>query len=242
MKPQEKLKTALDETRLLILGAQIVLGFHLNGVFQDAFDKLSPTAKLIHAFAFVLMVLTMGLLIAPSMQHRLIERGEATSRIHRAATLFATGALLPFGASLALDLSIVIKHHFNHGLGVSIGAVFFALAIIFWYVWAWLKKRQELLEKAMQETGEKTPLHAKVEQMLTEARVLLPGAQALLGFQMAIMLTSAFEKLSEHSKIIHVIALCSIALTIILLMSPAAFHRISYGGEDSEQFHQLGSR
>jgi hypothetical protein len=81
MKPQEKLKTALDETRLLMLGAQIVFGFHLNGVFQDAFDKLSPTAKLVHAVAFVFMVLTMGLLIAPSMQHRLIERGEATDSI-----------------------------------------------------------------------------------------------------------------------------------------------------------------
>jgi hypothetical protein len=242
VKLQEKLKTALDETRLLILGAQIVFGFHLNGVFQDAFDKLSSTAKATHAVAFVLMVLTIGLLIAPSMQHRLIERGEATGRIHRAATLCATSALLPFGASLALDLSIVIQHQFNQGLAVSIGATFFALAMIFWYLLEWRKERGELLEKAMAEKGEKTPLHAKVEQMLTEARVLLPGAQALLGFQMAIMLTSAFEKLSEASKIIHLIAFCSIALTIILLMSPAAFHRISYGGEDSEQFHQLGSR
>jgi hypothetical protein len=33
MKLQAKIKTALDETRLLILGAQILLGFQLNGVF-----------------------------------------------------------------------------------------------------------------------------------------------------------------------------------------------------------------
>jgi hypothetical protein len=123
MKPQEKLKTALDETRLLMLGAQIVFGFHLNGVFQDAFDKLSPTAKLVHAVAFVFMVLTMGLLIAPSMQHRLIERGEATDRIHQATTVFAARALLPFGASLALDLWVVNQRHFGRGLCISIGAV-----------------------------------------------------------------------------------------------------------------------
>ena len=36
-----------------------------------------------------------------------------------------------------------------------------------------------------------TPLHAKIEQMLTEARVVLPGAQALFGFQLAIVLSKA---------------------------------------------------
>jgi hypothetical protein len=34
-----KVKTALDESRLLILGAQILLGFHLNGAFQSGFGK-----------------------------------------------------------------------------------------------------------------------------------------------------------------------------------------------------------
>ena len=34
------------------------------------------------------------------------------------------------------------------------------------------------------EEASSTPLHAKIEQMLTEARVILPGAQALFGFQL----------------------------------------------------------
>ena len=93
----------------------------------------------------------------------------------------------------------------------------------------------------MKRDDEGTPLHAKVEQMLTEARVLLPGAQALLGFQMAVMLSTSFDKIPAVSKIIHSCSLCCIALTIILLMAPAAFHRISYAGEDSEEFHRLGS-
>lgn len=38
-----------------------------------------------------------------------------------------------------------------------------------------------------------TPLHAKIEQSLTEARVILPGAQALLGFQLIVMMTRAFD-------------------------------------------------
>ena len=37
-----RVKTALDETRLLILGAEILFGFHLNGAFQSGFAGLAP--------------------------------------------------------------------------------------------------------------------------------------------------------------------------------------------------------
>jgi hypothetical protein len=42
MKLTAKIKTALDETRMLILGAQVLLGFQFGGAFQDGFDQ--PTA------------------------------------------------------------------------------------------------------------------------------------------------------------------------------------------------------
>lgn len=86
-----------------------------------------------------------------------------------------------------------------------------------------------------------TPLSAKVEQMLTEARVIIPGAQALLGFQLTVTLTRIFETLPFLSKLAHAVALCCIALSIILLMAPAALHRISFNGEDSPEFLRIGS-
>ena len=42
MSLSKKVKTALDETRLLMLGAQVLFGFELNGVFQEEFANLSP--------------------------------------------------------------------------------------------------------------------------------------------------------------------------------------------------------
>jgi hypothetical protein len=176
------------------------------------------------------------------MQHRIVERGEATARIHRTATLCAGWALLPLGASLGLDIFIVIGRHFGDAAGEAAGVMFSGLAMLLWFALAWLWRRNDLVEKAMKPSHEKTPLHAKVEQMLTEARILIPGAQALLGFQMLVMLTTGFDKLPASSKLLHTAALCCIALAVILLMAPAAFHRIAYGGEDSEQFHQLGTR
>jgi Family of unknown function (DUF6328) len=40
----------------------------------------------------------------------------------------------------------------------------------------------------------------------------------------------------------HALALGLVALCTILLMTPAAYHRIVYAGEESQQFHELGNR
>ena len=42
-------------------------------------------------------------------------------------------------------------------------------------------------------------------------------------------------------KIIHGVALAAIALSIVLLMTPAALHRIAYDGENSHAFFRIGS-
>ena len=88
----------------------------------------------------------------------------------------------------------------------------------------------------------RTSIDVRVEHMLTEARVLLPGAQALFGFQMAVLLTEAFADLPTSSKFLHAVALCCIATSVILLMAPASFHRITFRGENTESFHRIGSR
>jgi hypothetical protein len=47
----KKVKTSLDETRLLILGAQVLFGFGLSSVFQDAFGELSARRAFVPASA-----------------------------------------------------------------------------------------------------------------------------------------------------------------------------------------------
>jgi hypothetical protein len=236
----KKVKTALDETRLLILGAQVLFGFHLNGAFQRGFGDLSSVSKGLHAAAFAVMAVVIGLLIAPSLQHRLVEQGQASARILAATTRFAAMALWLFAFALATDLYVVVAYRFGAATGLVMGVAFGALAVLLWYAAAWLLKKPGKDELPMQD--HRTPLDIRVEQMLTEARVMIPGAQALFGFQLAIMLTEAFGDLAPSAKIAHVVALCCIALAVILLMAPAAFHRLAYGGENTETFHQLGSR
>src|SRR5919206_174923 len=61
MSLERKLKTALDETRLLILGAQVLFGFQFNGVFQELFENLSPSSRYLQCGGLLLITLTIGL-------------------------------------------------------------------------------------------------------------------------------------------------------------------------------------
>jgi len=88
---------------------------------------------------------------------------------------------------------------------------------------------------------QQTPLHQKIDHLLTEARMVLPGAQALFGFQLSIVLTHAFEQLPAASRIAHAISIAFVAVSVMLLMAPAAYHRIVYDGEDSDDMHRTGS-
>jgi hypothetical protein len=174
------------------------------------------------------MAAAVCLLIAPSMEHLLVERGRSTARILRLTTCFAAFALLPMGLSLGTDLSIVLAYRFGAGAGVTVGFAASTLALVLWYGAGALPRRLDKGEPVM---DEQTSIDVRVEHMLTEARVVLPGAQALFGFQMAVLLTEAFADLPASSKFLHAVALCCIALAIILLMAPASFHRITFRGE-----------
>ena len=239
MKLDRRIKTALDETRLLILGSQVLFGFLFQSVFQNGFETLSSASQYLICAALALMMLSMGCLIAPSMQHRIVEAGQSSPRLEGATSLLAAWSLLPFMASLGLGLYVVFERIFGSVTGVAVGVASAALSGFFWFGLAWLVGERR--RRTMTAESGATPLSTKIEQMLTEARVIIPGCQALLGFQLIAMLTQAFDDLPLGAKIMHAAGLCCVTISTILLMTPAALHRLSFGGNDSERFLHLGS-
>ncbi len=239
MNLSRKIKMALGESRLLILGAQVLFGFQFDGVFQDLFEKEPAVTKALQCVGLALLVLTIGLLIAPSMRHRLVESGEASGAALNFATKVMDWALAPFAVALGLDVFVATERVGGREWGAFVGAGALALALLFWYVLEFLLRKKE--RAVSEDARESTPLPDKVEQLLTESRVVIPGAQALLGFQLTVTLTRAFQELPFESKAAHVAALCLVALTVVLLMAPAAFHRISFAGEDDPAFLRLGA-
>jgi hypothetical protein len=230
---------AMDETRLLILGSQVLFGFLFQSVFQNGFDALSSASKNLVCAALALMMMSIGCLIAPAMQHRIVEAGQSTPRLERAISMLAASSLVPFMASLGLGLYVVFGRVFGGLAGVGIGIASAAFAGFCWFGLAWLIEDKRIRNMTAESGG--TPLSTKIEHMLTEARVIIPGCQALLGFQLVAMLTHSFDELPPDAKIMHAAGLCCVTIAMILLMTPAALHREAFGGNDSELFLRLGS-
>jgi hypothetical protein len=230
---------------MLALGAQVLIGFQFQGVFQPGFVELPPSSKVAQIGGLLLLLASLGVLIVPSTQHIIAERFRATRRMEAILTRCLDLSLLPLGGALALDVGIAVRTSAGDRWALLCGAAIFLAALGLWFAWtiaARSKKGAQERMLASQRKSEETPLAKKIEQMLTEARTVLPGAQALLGFQLTVFLAESFAKLSLGLKATHVAALLLVAITVLLLMTPAAYHRIVYAGEDSKDVLRVGSR
>jgi uncharacterized protein DUF6328 len=74
-----KLKAALDESRLLILGAQVLFGFAFQAAFQELFAEIDTEGRATHLVALGLLSLSVAFLIVPSLYHQIACRGRTTS-------------------------------------------------------------------------------------------------------------------------------------------------------------------
>lgn len=244
MSIERKFKVALDETRLLMMGSQILFGFEFHAVFQQTFGRLPVSSKIIDGIALLLMALAIALLIAPGTQHRLSLDGQITPALIRSATVFTGWALLPFAVSLGLDVYVALAKNFGASVGAAAAAVLTLLALLLWYGLEAAYRLIVLKGRHMSEieADGPTPLPKKIEEMLTEARIAIPGAQALLGFQLLVALTDEFPKFPLASQVVHALALGCVALALLLLVAPAAFHRLAFQGADTEPVFRFGSR
>ena len=237
---KDKIKIALDESRMLVLGTQILLGFQFRSAFEPAFEQLPKSSQYLKMLGLMILLVAITLIMAPGSYHRIVRAGSDAEDVHQFATTMMDVALIPFLVAFALDFYISLGRILGTAAGLVGGASVAITCMVFWYGLGWLSRsRQDRRKKGQQ--VQHTPLKTKIDQALTEARVVLPGAQALLGFQLVTMFMDGFDKLPNISKFIHIGSLALIAVTMILLMTPAAYHRIAERGEDTKRVHQVAS-
>jgi hypothetical protein len=75
-----------------------------------------------------------------------------------------------------------------------------------------------------------------------EARMLLPGVQTILGFQLMAVFNQRFENFSAGEQTLHFAAFLLVALTMGLMLTPAAYHRHVERRIVSERFVSMSSR
>ena len=86
-------------------------------------------------------------------------------------------------------------------------------------------------------------LEQSVTFLLEECRMVVPGAQALFGFQLIAVFTDAFAReLTPGEQRLHILAVALGVLALGFVMAPAAVHRQTEPHAVSDRFVHVASR
>ena len=88
----------------------------------------------------------------------------------------------------------------------------------------------------------KERLEREHNELLQELRSLIPGAQVLFGFLLAISFTSQFGELTDGQRYVYYGTLVSTAVALVFYLAPAAHHRLRFRTGDKEYMLRKGNR
>ncbi|HZD94238.1 MAG TPA: DUF6328 family protein [Candidatus Sulfotelmatobacter sp.] len=250
IKLSDAIENVLNEARMLLLGGQVLLGFGYRVCFEAGFERLPASAQLSQIAGLGIMTAGLGWLIWPAAFHQIRENGAPSTAIHNFTTNVLDWGLLPLAVGLPLTIyPVATALHISSPALIAAGVAL--LTFLMWYAWSLAvrdpqKRRlvqQALVEQEEHQKQEQEPdLSDRIKKVLIECRMALPGAQAFLGFQFAIVFTEGFSRLPRPWQLIHFISLLATTVAIVLLIAPAAYHRLAEAGADSEHFHKVASR
>src|SRR5262249_53381018 len=118
----DKIQSALDEARILVLGTQMLIGFQYRLVLEPAFQRFPELSRWLALASLLLILLTFGLLLAPGSFHRIVEGGEDTERLHAFSMRIMETALAPFAVALGIALFLVGQRIGGTAFGAIYGA------------------------------------------------------------------------------------------------------------------------
>lgn len=77
--------------------------------------------------------------------------------------------------------------------------------------------------------------------LLEECRMVLPGIQALFGFQLIAVFNQKFGEMPQAHQTLHLLAIVFVTISIALVMTPAAYHRQAHQFSITRKFVQISS-
>jgi uncharacterized protein DUF6328 len=82
---------------------------------------------------------------------------------------------------------------------------------------------------------EEERLDRNLGELLQELRVALPGVQVLFAFLLAVPFQKGYEKITEFQKHVYFGTLICTAISAVLLISPSAYHRLTFRYQQKRQ-------
>lgn len=81
-----------------------------------------------------------------------------------------------------------------------------------------------------------------LNELLQELRVALPGVQVLFAFLLAVPFQQRFAETTQFQKSLYFVTLILTACSTFLLISPTAFHRLTFRKQQKERLILLANR
>jgi hypothetical protein len=88
----------------------------------------------------------------------------------------------------------------------------------------------------------KEQLEREHGELLEELRSLIPGAEVLFGFLLAIRFTNQFDALDDTERYVYYTTLLATAVALVLFLAPAAHHRLRFREGDKDFMLRKGNR
>lgn len=244
---KDKIESGLNDVRSLILGSQVLIGAGFRVFFEPDLPRVPHGTQVAQLAGLSLMILGLGPLLLPAAFHQIAEDGEETLRINQLTSTVLDIGLLPFALGLGVGLFMVAQKLAGNRTAWISGMLMGGFAVIFWYGAGYMHLQRKTTNQGGDSKGQEkkeggTSLSDKIKQLLMETRMVLPGTQALLGFQIVIFLMQDFDRIPAISRWTHFGSLIAVSISAVLLIAPAAYHRIAYKGEESEEFRSIASR
>jgi predicted membrane channel-forming protein YqfA (hemolysin III family) len=98
------------------------------------------------------------------------------------------------------------------------------------------------IEHEEREENPKARLEREHNELLQELRSLIPGAEVLFGFLLAISFTQQFADLDDAERYVYYGTLVSTAVALVLYLAPASYHRLRFREGDKDYMLRKANR
>ena len=85
-------------------------------------------------------------------------------------------------------------------------------------------------------------INRELLELLNELRVALPGVQFLFAFLLVVPFQQSADRFTDFQRDVHYVALLSAAVATVLLIAPAAQHRVLFRQMDKENLLRRSNR
>jgi hypothetical protein len=83
---------------------------------------------------------------------------------------------------------------------------------------------------------------AKLTELLTETRILLPGTEVFLGFLATLPFSQHFGQLDHARRVVYICTFLATLLALILFVVPASYHRLARPIRHKERFKSFANK